>query len=98
MTGSGKSTVSSKSRDYRRALIINQFISTTIGKDIGIGYGLSSVTQEIHEFSLQYRGREIVMIDTPGFDGSKSEDIDDEKILKQIGNWMEKRFVIGCKL
>jgi hypothetical protein len=38
------------------------------------------------------------MVDTPGFDDTDSQANDDEDILKQISDWMKKRFVVDYQL
>ncbi|PVG00610.1 P-loop containing nucleoside triphosphate hydrolase protein [Serendipita vermifera] len=74
-TGSGKST----------------YITRIVGKDLGIvGHDLQSCTQQIKEFPTEYKGRKLVLVDTPGFDDT---DVPDVVILKRIGDWLKKKYL-----
>jgi predicted GTPase len=61
-----------------------------VGRDIGIGHELSSCTQEISEFAVKLQSETMFLVDTPGFDDSDVPDI-----LKAIGDWLKKGFVIS---
>jgi flagellar biosynthesis GTPase FlhF len=86
VTGSGKST----------------FIKTASGLNAGVGHELFSckrsfchgvsiltvmlVTSEVAAYQFQYQGRDIVLIDTPGFnDTTKSE----TEVLKSIADYLD---------
>ncbi|PVG01586.1 hypothetical protein CPB86DRAFT_781388 [Serendipita vermifera] len=77
MTGSGKST----------------FITRIVGKDLGIVVdGLRSGTLDIQEFPVNYKGRDIVLVDTPSFDSIS--DLSDEVILRRFVRWLERKLVV----
>ncbi|VUC35473.1 unnamed protein product [Clonostachys rosea] len=64
-TGSGKST----------------FISRCTGKDTNISHGLFSCTDSIDVFDMNWEGRRIYLIDTPGFNDTNRSDIDTLSVL-----------------
>ncbi|KAG7291042.1 hypothetical protein NEMBOFW57_001052 [Staphylotrichum longicolle] len=69
VTGSGKST----------------FISSLVGRDVGIGKGLKSPliedTTNVNVYMFEHAGRRVFLIDTPGFDDTFRSDID---VLKDV--------------
>ncbi|KAG8920096.1 hypothetical protein FRC02_001171 [Tulasnella sp. 418] len=69
-TGSGKST----------------FINTLTGSELSIGNSLSSETKDVTPVTYHYRGRKVILIDTPGFDDTYISDTD---ILRSIASWLE---------
>ncbi|USP77086.1 hypothetical protein yc1106_04360 [Curvularia clavata] len=71
ITGSGKST----------------FIARCTGNETGIGHKLQSHTSEVLIQSFKYKGHTVRLVDTPGFDDSRSE-FDDAQILNQIAGWL----------
>lgn len=71
ITGSGKST----------------FIARCTGDTSGIGHTLQSHTKDVDIIRLDYKGHTIRLVDTPGFDDSRS-DLDDSHILKEIASWL----------
>ena len=59
-----------------------QFINLASGSSLRIGTGLASCTAEVqlaNEFNLD--GREVTLIDTPGFDDTSKSDTEILKII-----------------
>lgn len=79
ITGSGKTT----------------FISKCMGKDVGIGHGLHSCTQDVAIHSFRRRGRTIRLIDTPGFDDTTKADVN---VLNNIAFWLSHSYRAEPKL
>lgn len=69
ITGTGKST----------------FIQKITKKDVKIGEGTQSQTQDVDYYGTTIQGTEVWFIDTPGFDDSGRTDA---QILEQIGSWL----------
>ncbi|KAH7010113.1 P-loop containing nucleoside triphosphate hydrolase protein, partial [Ilyonectria destructans] len=65
MTGSGKST----------------FVARCTGHAVTVGHGLYSCTNSIDVFKFSLKGRNIYLIDTPGFNDTNRSDIDTLGIL-----------------
>ncbi|EMD33879.1 hypothetical protein CERSUDRAFT_125649 [Gelatoporia subvermispora B] len=79
-TGSGKST----------------FINTVSGSNLQVGSGLKSCTSSIeHSRTFQLFGRNVTLIDTPGFDDTTKSDTD---ILKMIALYLSTTYESGYKL
>jgi GTPase Era involved in 16S rRNA processing len=72
VTGAGKST----------------FVSTASGKELVIGHGLDPCTQDPLAVSFNLKDRNIVLIDTPGFDDDVRTDVE---ILGDIAEWLANR-------
>ncbi|KAI0100423.1 P-loop containing nucleoside triphosphate hydrolase protein [Nemania sp. FL0031] len=79
VTGSGKST----------------FIKKLTKGDIEIGHDLEACTQDVDFFDMEYGGKRIHLIDTPGFDDTFKTDTD---ILKAIVNWLNTVYRRGLWL
>ncbi|CAD0097587.1 unnamed protein product [Aureobasidium mustum] len=79
MTGSGKSN----------------FISKLAGKDIGIGHGLESKTDQVYQFDIPFEGRHVTLVDTPGFADTSISDTD---VLKMIAGFMASSYQLGILL
>ncbi|KAG8916600.1 hypothetical protein FRC03_001224 [Tulasnella sp. 419] len=75
-TGAGKST----------------FINTFSGSNLAVGRGLESETKEVEPVRFTHEGRNIVLIDTPGFDDTHTSDTD---ILRDIAKWLELGYESG---
>ncbi|EQK98650.1 hypothetical protein G6O67_004858 [Ophiocordyceps sinensis] len=69
MTGSGKTS----------------FIKDLTGVDLEVGHDLQSCTQDIQIATMQFQGRTVHLIDTPGFDDT---DVKDSDILLTIANYL----------
>ena len=84
-TGSGKTTVSGVHPVMTTTNSLNkclQFINFASGSSLRVGTGLDSCTAEVqlaNKFTLD--GREVTLIDTPGFDDTSKSDTE---ILKMI--------------
>jgi GTPase Era involved in 16S rRNA processing len=67
-----------------------QFINLATGQDHAIvGHKLRSCTQEVQAFSVPHpidSNRNVVFIDTPGFDDTNTKDTD---VLQAIAEWLE---------
>jgi hypothetical protein len=70
----------------------HQFINTASGtNNQAVGTGLRSCTSEVTPslpFSIQ--GRKVILLDTPGFDDTKTSDFD---ILEEIAKYMTNTYV-----
>ncbi|KAG9604379.1 hypothetical protein KCU77_g1209, partial [Aureobasidium melanogenum] len=79
MTGSGKSN----------------FISKLTGKDVGIGHGLRSQTDQVYQSDIPFEGRHVTLVDTPGFADTSISDTD---VLKMIAGFMASSYESGVLL
>jgi len=73
-----------------------QFINLASGGDLRVGDGLRSCTSSVaysHEFDVS--GRNVFLIDTPGFDDTTMSDTD---ILKMISLYLQTTYERGIKL
>ncbi|KAF9533597.1 hypothetical protein CPB83DRAFT_845536 [Crepidotus variabilis] len=79
-TGTGKST----------------FVNTVAGRDASpVGDDLSSCTKEIKVVECEVQGRQIVLVDTPGFNDTNLTDMD---ILRMIADWLKQTYEEGIEL
>ncbi|TFK19172.1 hypothetical protein FA15DRAFT_602033, partial [Coprinopsis marcescibilis] len=79
----------------------SSFINAVTGRaDAVVGHGLESCTKELQEFKMpmplelankypSLRSRNIVLVDTPGFDDIYT---DDSEILRRISLWLAKHY------
>jgi hypothetical protein len=69
----------------------SQFINAAAGKVLaGVGHSLLSATATVEPITIPYPrepSRQIIFVDTPGFDDTY---IDDSRILKLIADWLAK--------
>ena len=72
-------------------LNVKKFISVTTGVDVGVSHDLESYTSEIGLIKMPFPGRNIVFVDTPGFDNTMRSDGD---ILKVISDWLQITYVV----
>ncbi|KAK5652804.1 hypothetical protein OQA88_9470 [Cercophora sp. LCS_1] len=72
MTGAGKTT----------------FASVASGQRLRVGHGLDPCTQEPQAVKFKLDNRDVILIDTPGFDDTTRSDIE---ILAETGEWLEKQ-------
>ncbi|KAK6539329.1 hypothetical protein TWF694_009562 [Orbilia ellipsospora] len=79
ITGSGKSS----------------FISLLSDEPVEIGHGLKSHTSAIAIYPMNYLGKTVHLIDTPGFDDTYRQDID---ILKDIAFWLSTSYKENIQL
>ncbi|KAF4966909.1 hypothetical protein FSARC_5473 [Fusarium sarcochroum] len=79
MTGSGKST----------------FIQHLTGQVVRIGHSLHSETSSIQEVHFKLGGRDVTLVDTPGFDDTI---LSDTEVLTILANWLQASFVEGTRL
>ncbi|PWW72199.1 P-loop containing nucleoside triphosphate hydrolase protein [Tuber magnatum] len=65
------------------------FINAITGGEGGlrVGHGLESCTQDIQTASATISGREVWLVDTPGFDDTNRSDVD---ILASIADWVKQ--------
>lgn len=71
----------------------HQFINAVAGDTIAVvGKALISETSEVVAHNLTYKGRDIILVDTPGFDGFRSSDmtnnLTNEAVLEKIADFM----------
>lgn len=72
------------------------FINEASGSDFAIGKGLESCTSEVQATKpFKLSGREVTLIDTPGFDDTSRSDTD---ILAMIGAYLSQTYEHGAKL
>jgi GTPase SAR1 family protein len=72
------------------------FINESSGSDFAIGRGLESCTSEVQATKpFKLNGREVTLIDTPGFDDTSRSDTD---ILAMIGAYLSQTYEHGAKL
>ncbi|KAF3921550.1 hypothetical protein AA313_de0202749 [Arthrobotrys entomopaga] len=79
ITGSGKSS----------------FISLLSDEPVEIGHGLQSHTSAIAIYPMNYLGKTVHLIDTPGFDDTYRQDIE---ILKDIAFWLNASYKENIQL
>ncbi|KAL8870259.1 MAG: hypothetical protein Q9174_003654 [Haloplaca sp. 1 TL-2023] len=70
-TGSGKSTL----------------ISKLAGRPVQVGHGLKSCTQHVDEFPCIIAGRQVILVDTPGFNDTFLSDTD---VLTILVDWLKE--------
>jgi len=70
--------------------LVQQFINLAIGKDRAtIGHDMNSCTRDVEPVrctDLDNPGRNVVFLDTPGFDDSK---MTDTQVLAAIAHWLK---------
>ncbi|KAG2058604.1 hypothetical protein BDR06DRAFT_929414 [Suillus hirtellus] len=72
------------------------FINEASGSDFPIGRSLESCTSEVQATKpFKLNGREVTLIDTPGFDDTSRSDTD---ILAMIGAYLSQTYEHGAKL
>ncbi|KAG2147594.1 P-loop containing nucleoside triphosphate hydrolase protein [Suillus clintonianus] len=72
------------------------FINEASGTDFAVGKGLESCTNEVQATKpFKLNGREVTLIDTPGFDDTSRSDTD---ILAMIGAYLSQTYEHGAKL
>jgi GTPase Era involved in 16S rRNA processing len=69
-----------------------QFINTATGWTLAtVGHDLNSCTQDVYSITCPHpdgSGRNVVFVDTPGFDDSGN--MSDYDVLKAIANWLKQ--------
>jgi predicted GTPase len=55
---------------------------------VRVGDGAEKCTQVVEEFPTNYKGRDLVLVDTPGFDDIE---LSDTEVLEMISAWLKKR-------
>ncbi|KAH8749642.1 hypothetical protein F5882DRAFT_421373 [Hyaloscypha sp. PMI_1271] len=80
ITGAGKSTFTPKA---------------TGRKDIIISNNLQPRTKDAKEYVMEHKGRQVRLIDTPGFDDDEMSDAD---LLKIIGDFLGTLVIDGATL
>lgn len=78
-------------------IISPQFINLIAGSKLIVGDDLESETACIETVTFPFQGQEVTIIDTPGFDDSRSSDPDndltDTKILNMISDFVVAKLV-----
>ena len=91
-TGAGKSTVSFlrfNSSQCHSPIPLPKFINKAAGLDeTEVGHGLESCTRQIQVVRCldKKQNRQIVFVDTPGFDDTNISDFD---ILQVVADWLK---------
>ncbi|KAF5227657.1 hypothetical protein FAUST_11635 [Fusarium austroamericanum] len=80
VTGAGKTTFISKA---------------TNRTDLKIGHSIESCTKDIESVTFPLDGRQVTLIDTPGFDDTLKSDAD---ILQLVANYLSTAYKIGTLL
>ena len=82
-TGTGKTTVSDliQRMDNQNLTNMSQFINAASGKNFKIGDGPESCTTDIQHCTFTLSGRDVTLIDTPGFDDT---DLSETEVLRRI--------------
>ncbi len=83
-TGTGKSSVRTKTFSKRvpRFIFIDQFVNLVTHSNLSVGDELESCTDSVHFTSpVEIDGKQIIFLDSPGFDDTKTPDSD---VLKMI--------------
>ncbi|PUU73234.1 P-loop containing nucleoside triphosphate hydrolase protein [Tuber borchii] len=63
------------------------FVNAITEKGLTVGHGLDSCTQDIQTANTTINGREVCLVDTPGFDDTNRSDAD---ILSTIADWVQQ--------
>ncbi|KAH7913164.1 P-loop containing nucleoside triphosphate hydrolase protein [Hygrophoropsis aurantiaca] len=75
------------------------FINAAVGKPVAlVGHGLESCTKDLQHIIIPYPAdpsRRVVLLDTPSFDGTYSED---PEILRRIGVWLAQSYHNNMKI
>ncbi|PVF99682.1 hypothetical protein CPB86DRAFT_283689 [Serendipita vermifera] len=67
------------------------FINLASGSNLKVGSGLKSCTMEVAPTApFSINGQEVVLLDTPGFDNTKTSDFD---ILEEVAQYMTRTYV-----
>jgi hypothetical protein len=78
--------------DHKLTFSLNAKFIKLLAKDddnIRIGHGIQSETIDIKTASYSESGREVTLVDTPGFDDSR-EGVTDTNILGKIANFLQE--------
>ena len=89
-TGTGKSTVSLQKSLVTEPRVdsMGEFANLAAGSRLGVGEGLESCTSSVQNCSCSLDGRQIELVDTPGFNDTNVSDID---ILQRIADYLKQR-------
>ena len=90
-TGSGKTNVSESVIAPNVRVKNAQFINTLTGNpEKRKASDLSSATQNVTPYTIQYHGLRLVLVDTPSFDDTHRSEME---ILRIIADWLTKKYV-----
>ncbi|KAH0828969.1 hypothetical protein J3R83DRAFT_2399 [Lanmaoa asiatica] len=96
-SGSGKSTVRQIASRGGRSLIRRQFVRSASGRDTpGINHGLNSFTPQvlaIRFWDQEYR-RNVVLLDTPGFDNTSKSDLEISSMISDSLNSIYRKNIL----
>ena len=85
-TGTGKSTVGSVFLSPTGLLTSAQFVNLVSGSNLPVGEGLLSCTAQVQTSpTFELAGRNVTLIDTPGFDDTLQTDTE---ILRRIATYL----------
>ncbi|KFZ02161.1 hypothetical protein V500_00399 [Pseudogymnoascus sp. VKM F-4518 (FW-2643)] len=71
------------------------FINSVTGRDLKVGHGLTSCTEDVHAVSCRIGNENVILVDTPGFSDTN---ISDTEILRRIAAWMQDSYDDGFLL
>lgn len=71
------------------------FISKATGQDLALGNSLESSTTKIQQYKIRSEDRNIILLDTPGFDDGQRQDID---ILEEFVRYLNRLSADGLSL
>jgi GTPase Era involved in 16S rRNA processing len=66
--------------------VFQQLVNKVSGSNLTVGYGLESCTTEVQVTQpFEYRGKKVILVDTPGFDDTEKSDTE---ILRVIASFL----------
>jgi hypothetical protein len=78
-----------------RVLISPQFINLLAGTEVAkVGHTSESTTHAMEEVNVMMDGRQIRIVDSPGFDDTH---LDDYEILRRISDWFAATYAPCCR-
>ncbi|OBT65085.1 hypothetical protein VE03_05191 [Pseudogymnoascus sp. 23342-1-I1] len=70
----------------------SSFIKTVSGKDVTVGHGLTSCTEDVLAVPCRIDNENVILVDTPGFGDTN---VTDTEILRRIAEWMKDSYDDG---
>ncbi|OBT73212.1 hypothetical protein VF21_08693 [Pseudogymnoascus sp. 05NY08] len=71
------------------------FINAVTGRDLKVGHGLTSCTEDVLAVSCRIENENVILVDTPGFSDTH---LSDTEILRRIAGWMKDSYDDGFLL
>ncbi|KAG5634395.1 hypothetical protein H0H81_002121, partial [Sphagnurus paluster] len=77
------------------------FVNALVGEEVAkVGSGLDSETTEVQHYfmpALNFPGKRVIVLDTPGFDYSDPK-VPDDQIIEGIATWLKNSYPAGMKM